>query len=157
MTIYEYINKNLPNLNWNILPQIFESEGVELTEDIEKYLRETPGNTNWNVIKDLNNSNKDNGIKTIYIAEEWEDWTETEVSIEPNSDLLTPQEIWNWCNQNVDNMDEKIVIYGLNEYEQHTYHYVRTLDGGYLFEQIEAYTYQIRIYEDRIVSFYENE
>lgn len=53
MTIYEYINKNLPNLNWNILPQIFESEGVELTEDIEKYLRETPGNTNKKVLESL--------------------------------------------------------------------------------------------------------
>lgn len=53
MTIYEYINKNLSNLNWNILPQIFESEGVELTEDIEKYLRETPGNTNPAILKDF--------------------------------------------------------------------------------------------------------
>lgn len=53
MTIYEYITKNLPNLNWNILPQIFEREGVELTEDIEKYLRETPGNTNSAILKNF--------------------------------------------------------------------------------------------------------
>lgn len=52
-TIRSYIDKNLPNLNWNILPQIFESEGVELTEEIERYLRETPKNTNWNVFNKL--------------------------------------------------------------------------------------------------------
>ena len=54
-TIRSYIDKNLTNLNWNILPQIFESEGVELTEEIERYLRETPGNTNWNILKELSN------------------------------------------------------------------------------------------------------
>jgi len=53
MTIREYIDKNLTNLNWNILPQIFESEGVELTEEIERYLRETPKNTNWNIFKQM--------------------------------------------------------------------------------------------------------
>ena len=56
MTIREYINKNLTGLNWNILPQIFESEGVELTEEIERYLRETPKNTNWNVFGSLDES-----------------------------------------------------------------------------------------------------
>ena len=54
-TIRSYIDKNLTHLNWNILPQIFESEGVELTEEIERYLRETPKNTNWNVLKELSN------------------------------------------------------------------------------------------------------
>lgn len=53
MKIKDYINKNLPNLNWNILPQIFEDEGIELTEEIKAYLKETPGNTNWNVFKSL--------------------------------------------------------------------------------------------------------
>lgn len=53
ITIRSYIDKNLTNLNWNILPQIFESEGVELTEEIKRYLKETPKNTNWNVFKDL--------------------------------------------------------------------------------------------------------
>ena len=52
-TIRSYIDKNLTSLNWNILPQIFESEGVELTEEIERYLRETPKNTNWNVFGSL--------------------------------------------------------------------------------------------------------
>ena len=51
MTIKEYINKNLPNLNWNILPQIFEENEVELTEEIKTYLKNTPWNTNWNIIK----------------------------------------------------------------------------------------------------------
>ena len=53
ITIRSYIDKNLTNLNWNILPQIFESEGVELTEEIERYLKETPKNTNWNIFKDV--------------------------------------------------------------------------------------------------------
>ena len=51
MTIKEYINKNLLNLNWNILPQIFEENEVELTEEIKTYLKNTPWNTNWNIIK----------------------------------------------------------------------------------------------------------
>ena len=58
MTVYEYITRNLPNLNWNILPQIFEENGVELTEDIEKYLRETPGNTNWNLLRGIINKDE---------------------------------------------------------------------------------------------------
>ena len=57
VTIRSYIDRNLPNLNWNILPQIFESEGVELTEEIERYLRETPKNTNWNIFKDVVKNN----------------------------------------------------------------------------------------------------
>ena len=57
VTIRSYIDKNLTNLNWNILPQIFESEGVELTEEIERYLRETPKNTNWNIFKDVVKNN----------------------------------------------------------------------------------------------------
>lgn len=48
--LYEYITRNLPNLNWNILPQIFEENEVELTEEIRAYLKETPKNTNWNVL-----------------------------------------------------------------------------------------------------------
>jgi len=40
--IVDYITKNLPSLNWNILPQIFEENGVELTEEIEAYLKKTP-------------------------------------------------------------------------------------------------------------------
>lgn len=57
VTIRSYIDKNLTNLNWNILPQIFESEGVELTEEIKRYLRETPKNTNWNVLNGMEPSN----------------------------------------------------------------------------------------------------
>lgn len=53
MNIMEYINKNLPNLNWNILPQLFEDEGVKLTEEIKTYLKETPNNINWDVFGSL--------------------------------------------------------------------------------------------------------
>ena len=63
MTIRSYIDKNLTHLNWNILPQIFESEGVELTEEIERYLRETPKNTNWNVLGQM--SNEDGNKRTV--------------------------------------------------------------------------------------------
>lgn len=56
MQVKEYITKNLPNLNWNILPQIFEDEGVELTEEIKAYLKETPGNTNWNIFNSIINN-----------------------------------------------------------------------------------------------------
>ena len=66
MQIKDYITKNLPNLNWNILPQIFESDGVELTEEIERYLRETPKNTNWNVFNSVSSSNStDEGLVII--------------------------------------------------------------------------------------------
>ena len=69
MTVKEYINKNLPNLNWNILPQIFEDEGVELTEEIKVYLKETPGNTNWNIFKQLkeNNSDDESNKMIVYL------------------------------------------------------------------------------------------
>ena len=56
MEIKDYITKNLPNLNWNILPQIFEENNVELTEEIEAYLRNTPENTNWNVFEGMGRS-----------------------------------------------------------------------------------------------------
>ena len=67
MTIRSYIDKNLTHLNWNILPQIFESEGVELTEEIERYLRETPKNTNWNVFGSLGGSSVPLG--TLFIED----------------------------------------------------------------------------------------
>lgn len=50
MNIKEYLDKNLPNLNFNILPQILEENGVELTEEIIEYLKNSPWNTNWNVL-----------------------------------------------------------------------------------------------------------
>ena len=71
-TIRSYIDKNLPNLNWNILPQIFESEGVELTEEIERYLRETPGNTNWNMMQTIINSNEDE-MEIWFVSDTYED------------------------------------------------------------------------------------
>ena len=53
MDLKDYINKNLPNLNWNILPQIFEENNVELTEEIVEYLKTTPWNTNWSILNEL--------------------------------------------------------------------------------------------------------
>lgn len=95
MTIYEYINKNLPNLNWNILPQIFESEGVELTEDIEKYLRETPGNTNWNLLRGI--INKDESEEKLPKVIKITSYGSDNSIISSDSDLKTAQEIYNWC------------------------------------------------------------
>lgn len=73
MTIREYIDKNLPNLNWNILPQIFEDNEVELTEEIEKYLRETPENTNWNIIDSIMNSGGGNTGEVWFVGSEYYD------------------------------------------------------------------------------------
>lgn len=56
MNLKEYINRNLSSLNWNILPQIFEENEIELTEEIKNYLKETPGNTNWNVLNQMSKS-----------------------------------------------------------------------------------------------------
>ncbi len=53
MDLKDYINKNLPNLNWNILPQIFEENNVELTDEIVEYLKTTPWNTNWSILNEL--------------------------------------------------------------------------------------------------------
>lgn len=62
MEIKDYITKNLTNLNWNILPQIFEENSVELTEEIETYLRNTPENTNNAILKELLNSTSQSGL-----------------------------------------------------------------------------------------------
>ena len=70
MTIHEYIDRNLPHLNWNILPQIFEDNGVELTKEIEKYLRETPENTNWNVIDSMMNQGGGNTSEIWFVGGE---------------------------------------------------------------------------------------
>ena len=87
MTIREYMDRNLPNLNWNILPQIFESEGVELTEEIERYLRETPKNTNWNVFNSVGSGATE--VKKIILQIS----SGTIVS----SDFNSAQEIYEYC------------------------------------------------------------
>ncbi len=93
MTIKEYIIKNLPNFNWNILPQIFEENGVEMSEKIEVYLRETPGNTNWSILEQLGGGTKEKLPKIIKIT----DYGQDESIIANDSDLKTAQEIYNWC------------------------------------------------------------
>ena len=79
MQIKDYITKNLPNLNWNILPQIFEENDVELTEEIEAYLRNTPWNTNWNLF----NSISKNASKKIKIFEGTMGYTVTQGPYRP--------------------------------------------------------------------------
>ncbi len=87
VTIRSYIDKNLPNLNWNILPQIFESEGVELTEDIEKYLRETPGNTNWNLLRFLLKEKEDSPVIFDLLLTQGVDYNNTTLSDDMKSRL----------------------------------------------------------------------
>ena len=91
MDIKEYLERNLPNVNFNILPQLFEEEGIELTEEIVEYLKTTPWNTNWNVFGSLGRSEK--LPKIIRITGYGED----ESIISDDSDLKTAQEIYNWC------------------------------------------------------------
>lgn len=94
MTIREYIDKNLTHLNWNILPQIFESEGVELTEEIERYLRETPKNTNWNVFKGIGTNNIEEVLIDIeanyYIMQKNKDTSAGQIEIFNLSDNIYP-------------------------------------------------------------------
>lgn len=66
--IVEYINKNLPNLNWNILPQIFGESEVELTEEIKTYLKNTPWNTNLNIFKNFLNENSSESLLSLYLT-----------------------------------------------------------------------------------------
>lgn len=72
ITIRSYIDKNLTNLNWNILPQIFEAEGVKLTEKIKRYLNETPKNTNWNMMQTIISSSEDK-MEVWFSSDTYED------------------------------------------------------------------------------------
>lgn len=72
MDLKDYINKNLPNLNWNLLPQIFEENEVELTDEIKAYLKETPENTNWNILNGMSESGGSDEI-TVVIVKSGED------------------------------------------------------------------------------------
>lgn len=75
MQIKDYITKNFPSLNWNILPQIFEENGVEMNEEIEAYLRNTPENTNWSILEQLGGSGGSSEGKLLFdeIINCWDD------------------------------------------------------------------------------------
>ena len=66
MDIKEYFERNLPNVNFNILPQLFEEEGIELTEEIVEYLKMTPWNTNWSVLSGLGGTESGESIEILY-------------------------------------------------------------------------------------------
>lgn len=104
MKIKDYITENLPNLNWNILPQIFEAEGVELTEGIKAYLKETPKNTNWNVFGSVGSGG--NAFKHVYINNLNE--------IESRSDLKTVAEVCEFITDNyvlvITELEQKIQL-----------------------------------------------
>ncbi len=102
MTIKEYIIKNLPNFNWNILPQIFEENGVEMSEEIEAYLRNTPENTNWSILEQLGGSGE-KLPKVIFVNP---DTLEVDTS---KSSFSTPLEAYNWCISNCEENINKII------------------------------------------------
>lgn len=101
MEIKDYITKNLPNLNWNILPQIFEENNVELTEEIEAYLRNTPWNTNWNVLNGMSGSGSEIELpaKLVCIEGYYQN------NLPSGSSWDTTAEAWKWINQNSIDID----------------------------------------------------
>ena len=108
MTIKEYIMKNLPNFNWNILPQIFEENGVEMNEEIEAYLRNTPENTNWSILEQLgeNESEIELPAKLVCIDGYYQN------NLPSGSSWDTTAEAWEWINQNSINIDGRTYIEG---------------------------------------------
>ena len=90
MQIKDYITKNLSSLNWNILPQIFAENGVEMNEEIEAYLRNTPENTNWSILEQLGGNTVELPHK-IYFLYDW--GVEMDLA---KSTLKTSEEIQDW-------------------------------------------------------------
>lgn len=88
MQIKDYITKNFPSLNWNILPQIFAENGVEMNEEIEAYLRNTPENTNWSILEQLGGSGDILPKKLIVTWNSGNSYTFTE-----NSDFQSFEEL----------------------------------------------------------------
>ena len=92
MQINEYIQKNLSSLNFNVLSSIYEENGLELTEEIKSYLKETPENTNLAIIGQLSRSG-DNFPKIISITSNNGGWIFAE-----DSDFKTFSELRNFIN-----------------------------------------------------------
>ena len=108
MEIKDYINKNLTNLNWNILPQIFEENNVELTEEIEAYLRNTPENTNWNVFDGMSGSSSDDGdtteIPKVYVTHQGVD--------SENSDIKNDDDVIAFISNNYELSPRELSVTG---------------------------------------------
>ena len=106
MEIKDYITKNLTNLNWNILPQIFEENDVELTEEIEAYLRNTPENTNWNVFEGMGESGSEIELPAKLVCIEG---THTD-QLPEGSSWKTTAEAFNWIKQHGESSGSFTVI-----------------------------------------------
>jgi len=119
MDLKDYINKNLPNLNWNILPQIFEENNVELTEEIVEYLKTTPWNTNWSILDQISESGElvlfegeiDLQLGANYVL----GYTINNLFIEPNLNLTiildgTKAENITWNEKQNAYIDEELVL-----------------------------------------------
>lgn len=122
IAIRNYMDKNLLNLNWNILPQIFEDEGVELTEEAEEYLKETPWNTNWNLFKQIintdNKTNKEPQTYTYiwtefgeYFALEWVDPQEAGSTYEDIKNYIENGDIVKFDVTPISTQESEICIY----------------------------------------------
>ena len=53
MRVNEYIYRNWANWNFAILKELCEDEGIEWSEELVAYLKNSPGNTNWNLLVDF--------------------------------------------------------------------------------------------------------
>jgi len=144
MEIKDYITKNLPNLNWNILPQIFEENDVELTEEIKAYLRNTPENTNWNLLKKYFNK-KTPIIKKAFVTYENNNYIlNTQVS-----DFNSAEEVYNYCIENYVALDEHngtIANFEIH-FQGHQYYPSQSFDSSTVFlhnnsTDAFAWTYQ---------------
>lgn len=109
LTIRSYITKNLPSLNWNILPQIFAENGVEMNEKIEAYLRNTPENTNWSILEQLGGSEDgDNTLPKKIIIDGYGRYYSYPDSqpFPEGSDFNHPSDLYEWLMENCD-VDEQ--------------------------------------------------
>lgn len=128
MEITDYINKNLTNLNWNILPQIFEENDVELTEEIEAYLRNTPENTNWNVFDGMSGSGEE---KVIFEGDYNFVDSGSMLSINlSNQSLLYPANINKTIQINIDGLIYSNTLSQLSPGSKRTPYYIGAMNPG---------------------------
>ena len=106
MQIKDYITKNFPSLNWNILPQIFAENGIEMNEEIEAYLRNTPENTNWSILEQLGGSGSEIELPAKIVCN---DGVYTG-QLPEGSSWETTAEAFNWIKQHGDSSGSFTVI-----------------------------------------------
>ncbi len=151
MNLKEYINRSLPNLNWNILPQIFEENEVELTEEIRAYLKETPKNTNWNVLKIIGeSSDKFELPHKIYFLSGYENGFDT-----TRTSLKTEQDISNWVFEH-EGQDIEFYSADGNGAKPMDFGSFSQKNNGYLWEAHDGSSEFVWVYSDSIFHSYDN-